>query len=114
MDSDISPERGYADMTMIIRPDMRQYPISDFLIEFKYVSLKDARLSGDQVKQTSSDDLKVRPPIRRKLTESEIKLEGYHQILLSEYGSRLRLRTYSVVSIGFERLIWEELIFNEK
>ena len=46
MDSETSLERGYADMTMIVRPDMRQYPISDFLMEFKYVGLKNIGLGG--------------------------------------------------------------------
>ena len=109
MDSETSLERGYADMTMIVRPDMRQYPISDFLIEFKYVSLKDAELSGEQAKQMNMDELKASAPVRRKLTESEIKFECYRKILLSEYGGRVCLRTYSVVAIGFERLIWEEI-----
>ena len=109
MDSEISLQRGYADLTMIIRPDMRQYPLSDFLMEFKYVSLKDAELSGEQAKDKNYDELKALTSVRTKLAESETKLESYRKTLLSEYGSRLRLRTYSVVSIGFERLIWEEL-----
>ncbi len=109
MDSETSLQRGYADLTMIIRPDMRQYPLSDFLMEFKYVSLKDAELSGEQAKDKNYDELKASPLIRQKLAESETKLESYRKTLLSEYGSRLRLRTYSVVSIGFERLIWEEI-----
>jgi hypothetical protein len=29
--------------------------------------------------------------------------------LQAAYGSALRLRTYSVVAIGFERLVWQEL-----
>jgi hypothetical protein len=114
MDSETSLERGYADLTMIVRPDMRQYPISDFLIEFKYIGLKDAGFTGEQVKQMGSDELRLLPSIQQKSAESETKLECYRNILLSEYGSRLRLRTYSVVSIGFERLIWEEPIFNAK
>ena len=109
MDSEISLQRGYADLTMIIRPDMRQYPLSDFLMEFKYVSLKDAELSGEQAKDKNYDELKALTSVRTKLAESETKLESYRKTLLSEYGSRLRLRTYSVVSIGFERLIWQEI-----
>jgi len=109
MDSETSLERGYADMTMIVRPDMRQYPLHDFLFEFKYLSLKDAKMSGEKLKQMSVDDLKAMTPVRQKLAESGTKLDGYRKILLSEYGSRLRLKTYRIVSIGFERLIWEEM-----
>jgi len=111
MDSEASLERGYADLTMIVRPDMRTYPLLDFLMEFKYVSLKDAVLNGEQAKQLSSDDLKLLPSVQKKLAESENRLAGYRKTLLSGHGSRLRLRTYSVVSIGFERLIWKESAF---
>jgi len=110
MDSETSLERGYADMTMIVRPDMRQYPLLDFLMEFKYVSLKDAELTGDQAKEMGIDELKTLAPVQKKLAESETKLRDYRRILLSEYGDLLQLRTYSVVTIGFERVIWEELI----
>ncbi|MGE0087392.1 MAG: AAA family ATPase [Desulfococcaceae bacterium] len=109
MDSETSLERGYADMTMIVRPDMRQYPLLDFLMEFKYVSLKDAELTGDQAKEMGLEELKALAPVQKKLAESETKLRDYRRILLSEYGDLLHLRTYSVVSVGFERLIWKEL-----
>ncbi|MGE0087218.1 MAG: AAA family ATPase [Desulfococcaceae bacterium] len=109
MDSETSLEREYADMTMIVRPDMRQYPLPDFLMEFKYVSLKDAELTGDQAKEMGIEELSALAPVQKKLAESEVKLRDYRHILLSEYGDLLRLRTYSVVSIGFERLIWKEM-----
>ncbi|MGE0087650.1 MAG: AAA family ATPase [Desulfococcaceae bacterium] len=114
MDSETSLERGYADMTMIVRPDMRQYPLLDFLMEFKYVSLKDAELTGDQAKKMGIDELKKLPLVRQKFLESKTKLEDYRGILLSQYGDLLRLRTYAVVSLGFERLVWEESAFNPK
>ncbi len=109
MDSETSLERGYADMTMIVRPDMRQYPLLDFLMEFKYVSLKDAELTGDQAKETGIEKLRSLAPVQKKLAESEAKLRDYRRILLSEYGDLLHLRTYSLAAIGFERLIWKEL-----
>jgi hypothetical protein len=37
-------------------------------------------------------------------------LGGYENITLrGAYGERLRLRAYSVVALGFERLVWDEL-----
>jgi hypothetical protein len=41
MDSEPETGRGYADLTMIIRPDMRKYKILDILLEFKFVSFRD-------------------------------------------------------------------------
>lgn len=40
MDSEQEINRGFTDLLMIIRPDMRRFTILDILIEFKYVKLK--------------------------------------------------------------------------
>ncbi len=105
-DSETALERGYADMTLIVRPDMRHYQLLDFLFELKYVGLKDNKLNGEQIKVMSDDELKTLAPVKQKLAESEAKLKGYRLTLESAYGSLLRLHCYSVVSVGFDRLVW--------
>lgn len=110
MDSEPSLERDYADLIMILRSDMRQYQLLDMLIEFKYVSLKDVDLSGEQVKQLTVEKLKALTPVRQKLAKSKSKLEDYQQALKSTYGDVLRLHTYSVVAVGFDRLVWTEVV----
>jgi len=109
MDSETSLGRSYADLTMIIRPDMRQFQLLDFLIEFKYLSLKQIGLTGEKVKQKSINELKTLEPIKEKLVESKDQLKIYQKILQSRYPNNiLRLHTYSVVSIGYERVVWVE------
>jgi len=34
----------------------------------------------------------------------------YRQVLKDKYGEPLRLHCYSVVSLGFERLVWTEVL----
>lgn len=109
MDSETALERDYADLTMIVRPDMRQYQLLDILIEFKYVALQELGLSGDKVRQVTHQELAARSPVAQRLAQSRRKLGAYRDTLQAVYGSALRLRTYSVVSIGFERLVWQEL-----
>jgi hypothetical protein len=94
---------------MIIRPDMRKYQLLDMLIEFKYVSLDETRLSGEHVKSLSREELLALTVVKRKLAEATQKLEGYRQTLQATYGDVLRLRVYSVVAVGFERLVWQEI-----
>jgi len=53
IDSEPELQRQYADLTMIIRPDKRHFTIFDVLIEFKFVTLKEAQLTGEQAKQLS-------------------------------------------------------------
>jgi hypothetical protein len=109
MDSETAIERGYADLTMILRPDMRKYQLLDILIEFKYVSLTDAGLSGDEAKIMTVDELKDRPVVKEKLLEAEKKLVQYGEILKQKYGDSLRLHSYEVISIGFDRLVWKQI-----
>jgi hypothetical protein len=40
MDSELALQRTYRDLTMIVRPEMRQYQQLDILIEFKYIKFE--------------------------------------------------------------------------
>ncbi len=48
--------------------------------------------------------------VRQKFHEARTALESYRKVLTTKYGELLlRLHTYSVVSVGFDRLVWEEV-----
>ena len=57
MDSETEIDRRYTDLTMIIRPDKRHFKIFDILIEFKYVALGDAKLTGEKVRSMDQKEL---------------------------------------------------------
>ncbi len=108
MDSETVLDRTYADLTMIIRPDMRQYDLLDFLIEFKYVSLKTLGLTAEQVKQKTVAELENLDAIQELLTESKQQVRKYKETLLEHYDNNLRLHTYTVIAVGYECLLsWE-------
>ena len=109
MDSEPELDRQYADLTMRVRPDMRRYQLLDFLMEFKYVKLKKLGLTAEQVKQLSDEELMAKKIVKQKLIESENQLKSYRQTLQSCYGNQLRLHSYSVVAVGYERLIHCEI-----
>jgi hypothetical protein len=109
MDSEEALARGYADLTMIVRPEMRQYQLPDVLFEFKYVALPEAGLTGEQARALSAAELQALAPVQGKLAEARGRLHGYRQTLQQHYGARLRLRSYAVVALGFDRLVWEEI-----
>jgi len=106
MDSETALERGYADLTMIVRPDMRRYKLLDILIEFKYLNLSDSGLKSSEIKSKGIDELKSLASVQEQLTESKAQLAQYQKGLEAKYGEVLRLRIYSVVALGFERLVW--------
>jgi len=106
MDSEPETGRTYADLTMIIRPDMRKFKIFDVLIEFKYVSLKKAGLSGEQAKSLSVRELGEIPEMKSEMEAAKKQIKSYGDELEKKYRD-LRLKRFAVVSPGFERLWWE-------
>ncbi len=66
-------------------------------------------LTGQQVKGMSLADLQALAPVQAALANSENKLVGYRTTWQETYGEQLRLRVYSVVAVGYERLLWREM-----
>ncbi|EIC20113.1 AAA family ATPase [Thiorhodovibrio frisius] len=103
--SELETERGYADLALIVRPDMRRFQALDLLLEFKYLSLKKLGLSGEQVRQESRDALAKRPAVAAKLDEAEAQARDYGGTLTRRHGLT-DLRAFAVVALGVERLVW--------
>lgn len=108
MDSEKEIGRGYTDLTMIIRPDKRRFEIFDILIEFKYVKLKEAGMTGEQAKKSSDEELQAIPIMQIKMKEAENQVIDYSQALKQKY-EHLQLRCFAVTSLGFERLWWKKI-----
>lgn len=114
MDSEPSLQRQYGDLIMLVRPDVRQYQLLDFLMEFKYVPLGKNNLTGEQVKGMSQDELLALEPVKTELADARKQLTGYRATLEQVYGADyLRLRTYAVVAVGYDRLVWQEVMSDE-
>ncbi|CAN2040129.1 hypothetical protein GMMP15_1550020 [Candidatus Magnetomoraceae bacterium gMMP-15] len=109
IDSEKEVKRNYTDLTMIIRPDMRRFKIFDVLIEFKYVKLSKANLTSEKARKLSLEELKNIEIMKSKMDEAKDQVIKYGAALNKKYND-LRLKKYAVVSLGFERLWWEEII----
>lgn len=109
MDSETELERSYADLTMILRPDMRKYDLFDILIEFKYIKPKNGKVDGTEIASSTMEDLAQLKTIRQAVRDARQQARVYQQRLQAKYGDVLRLRSYVVVALGFERLVWESV-----
>ncbi len=110
MDSETKIGRGYGNLTLIRRPELRQTPLWDIVFELKYVSLKQKKkLTAAAVKTQSVEELKALPVVEEQFVAARAQLQRYREILEEEYPGVLRLRTYAVVAVGLERLVWEEV-----
>lgn len=109
MDSENALKRTYADLTMILRPEMRRYQLLDLLLEFKFVKLNKIELRGNEVRAKPASELRAHDVIKAEFATAKQQLRDYTALLRSKYGTKLQLRTFAVVAIGFERLLWEEV-----
>ncbi len=107
MDSEFSTGRRYVDLSMIIRPERRKFPIFDFILEFKYISLSELKLSGEELKDMSIDKLKNLVVVKKNAADAKKQLFSYNASLQKKYGDELKLKLISVVAVGFDRLVWE-------
>ena len=103
MDSEPELKRRYADLTMIIRPDMRHGKIFDVLIEFKFLSLKQLGLSGETILSMSPDESHALPLVRQAMDEGRAQVMDYGHRLADRYRN-LRLKKFVVTALGFERI----------
>nr|VFK27241.1 MAG: Predicted AAA-ATPase [Candidatus Kentron sp. MB]VFK31079.1 MAG: Predicted AAA-ATPase [Candidatus Kentron sp. MB]VFK75509.1 MAG: Predicted AAA-ATPase [Candidatus Kentron sp. MB] len=106
MDSEIAIDRGYNDLSLILRPDMRKYQLLDHLLEFKHLRWAELGSKNAEMRDMTREELRQLPPVARKLAEAKTQLAGYRETLERVYGEKLRLRTHAVVCIGLERLVW--------
>ena len=102
-------ERGCADLCLLRRPELRAIDLPDLLFELKFVSLRDLRAAGEELRQDSNDALRDRKPVARALDQGDEQLRRYRAALERRYGDSLRLRAFTIVALGAERLVGREL-----
>ncbi|WP_069469824.1 AAA family ATPase [Candidatus Marithrix sp. Canyon 246] len=105
MDSEMPVERRYSDLSMIVRPDFRQTPLNNFLFEFKYLKLSEVKLTGNELKLLSMEEVETLDLVQEKLAEAEQQLLDYQSSLED-------LQLISVVAVGFDRLVWKIVEFS--
>ena len=103
--SELETDRGYADLALILRPDMRRFQALDLLLEFKYLGLKALGLSGEEVRGQSREALAALPAVAAKLDEAAAQAADYGATLRVRHGLK-DLRAFAVVALGVERLVW--------
>jgi hypothetical protein len=90
---------------LLRRPDPRTSGLWDLLFEFKRLSLKELGMSGGDVKAASRSELVKLPEVKEALGEAEGQIAAYRAALERNRGDALKLRSYAVAALGFERLV---------
>jgi hypothetical protein len=108
MVSETEMDHGYVDLSLIRRLDRRTLPALDLLLEFKYVSLQQTKLTGEQVRAKTMDELASLSVVKRELETAAEQARRYGRALSERYGLS-DLRLYAVVGVGLERVVWQAL-----
>jgi hypothetical protein len=105
--SETEAERNYVDLSLIVRPDMRKFQALDIILEFKYLSLQTLNLTGSALKQLSTEELHALPLVCEKFTQANQQAKNYRE-KLSKLYPQANIHAFSVVALGFERVLWIE------
>ncbi len=106
--SELETDRGYADLALIVRPDMRRFRALDLLLEFKYLGLKDLGLTAAQVRERPREALAALPAVAAKLDEAAAQAAVYGAVLRERYALK-DLHVIAMVALGVERMVWRVL-----
>ncbi|MEM7537788.1 MAG: AAA family ATPase [Chloroflexota bacterium] len=119
--------RRYGDLILLLRPNSRKTGLYNLLFEFKQLSLnkiveaseepenskkgkkKSTPLSGADVKGKSRSELLEIPAIQTEIAQAKTQLAHYQRVLYEEHGADLKLRSFAVVGVGVERVVWEPM-----
>ena len=72
------------------------------------MSLKQLGLSAQQVKQLKDEACGELEAVKRAFEQAKEQLQRYSSALRERYGQQLQLRSYAVVALGLERLLFRE------
>ncbi len=101
-------ERTYADLCLLVRPEMRRYGFHDLLFEFKLVRRNELGKKGRDLAALDDAALRRLTPVAGAFTEARAQVEHYRRALVQQQDG-LRLRSFAVVAVGLERMLGEEI-----
>ena len=66
-------------------------------------------LSAAEIRTMEKTEIANLPAVQDALRSASDALVSYRDTLQTRYGAGLKLRTYAIVSLAFERVLWEEI-----
>ena len=102
---------GFADLMLVLRPDARGTGLHDLLFEFKYLKPGQLGESSHGLAVLDREALLGQSVVATALAEGEAQARRYRVGMVERFGEKtLRLRSWVVVAIGFERLVAREVV----
>jgi hypothetical protein len=100
-------ERRYADLCLLVRPEMRRHDFFDVLFEFKLVRRTELGKKGQELLGMDEEALRELTPVSSALAGARKQVLAYRDALVKKLGEA-QPRCYVVVAVGLERVLGEE------
>ena len=101
--------KGYADLLYMVRKDRGMTNLVNFILEFKYISLKEIGETTKELKKLSAQELEQKEIVKSKVQEAKAQLLQYERDLNQKYPE-IKFRKYIIVGIGFVRILGFEVM----
>lgn len=106
--SELEIEQGYADLCLIVRPEKRSSGFRDLLFELKWLQKRELAGAAD-LKKVPRQELVAAPAVASILATAKGQAHRYRAALQRRLGPLPELRAFSLVAVGLERVIAEEV-----
>ncbi len=107
--SELELRQRYADLCLLVRPEMRRHGFFDVLFEFKLVRRGELGRKGADLREMGDAALRALAPVAVALAEARKQVLDYRDALARKFGE-VRPRCYVVVAVGLERVLGEEVV----
>ncbi len=106
--SELELEQSYADLCLLVRPEMRPHGYFDLLFELKVVRRAALGKAGQELRAMDDAALRRLPGVAKAFSEGRDQADRYRAALIKRH-QKLNLRTYVVVAVGLERMLGDEI-----
>ncbi len=107
--SEIELEHRYADLCLLVRPEMRRHGFFDVIFEFKLVRRAELGKKGDELREMDDSALRELKLVAKALAAARKQALAYRAALARKLGE-VEPRCYVVVAVGLERVLGEEVL----
>ncbi len=106
--SELELDHRYADLCLLVRPEMRQHGFFDVLFEFKLVRRAELGKTGEELRAMDEEGLRELKAVSSELGEAREQVRRYRDALVKKFPEA-EPRCYAVVAVGLERMLGEEV-----
>ncbi len=108
MFSELELRQRYADLCLLVRPEMRRHGLFDILFELKLVRRTELGKKGEELREMDDEALRKLAPVASAFRAARKQVLDYRDALATKIHEA-QPRCYVVVAVGLERVLGEEV-----